>query len=75
MSQLHIGLGFRQAIMDAGLTPPKHISSDHIHRFPGINKPKSNRAGWCWLSQDGNGGAFGCWATGFQETWREERAI
>ena len=63
---------FRQAIMDAGLNPPEHISPDHIHRFAGINKPRNNRAGWCWLSLDGNGGAFGCWATGFQQTWRED---
>ena len=50
---------FRQAIMDAGLNPPNHISPDHIHRFAGINKPRNNRAGWCWLSPDGNSGEHG----------------
>ena len=64
---------FHQAIVDAGLIPPDHISPNQIHRFAGINKPRSNRAGWCWLSLDGNGGAFGCWATGFQQTWRVDK--
>ena len=61
------------AIAAAGLTPPDHIEPGQIHRFPGAGKGASNRAGWCLLFEDGEGGAFGDWSTGLSETWQARK--
>lgn len=64
---------FRAAIKSAGLNPPEHIEPGKIHRFPGIRKCSSNRAGWCKLFHDGKRGVFGDWATGLTEFWQARR--
>ena len=64
---------FRAAMLASGMQPPDDLRPGVLHRFPGIGKGPSNRAGWCWLSPDAQGGAFGCWASGLWETWHAER--
>lgn len=74
---------FLGAIRASGLEPPSVVEPGRLHRFPGIGKRSSNRAGWCLLFEDGRGGSFGDWSSGFSENWqagrreqfsREERA-
>ena len=64
---------FQNAIRTAGLEPPHGIEPGRLHRFPGNGKRPSNRAGWCLLFDDGLGGCFGDWSTGFSETWQAKR--
>lgn len=52
-------LQFRDAIRSSGLEPPDAIQPGRLHRFPGVGKGPSNRAGWCLLFDDGQGGSFG----------------
>lgn len=64
---------FRNVIRDTGMEPPNAIGPGKLHRFPGIGKRPSNRAGWCLLFDDGLGGCFGDWSSGLSETWQAER--
>ena len=64
---------FRAEMLAFGLQPPDDLRPGTLHRFPGIGKGPSNRAGWCWLSPDAQVGAFGCWASDLSETWQAER--
>jgi len=64
-----VAAGFRDAIRDQGLEPPEIIEPGTMHRFPGVGKKPSNRAGWCRLFPDGKGGMYGDWSTGLKETW------
>lgn len=61
---------FRNAIVAAGLTAPDEIQADgNLHRFPSNGK-RSDLAGWYVLHADGvPAGAFGCWRSGYSETW------
>ena len=61
---------FRQAIGNAGLTPPDTIIDDGaIHRF-GTNGRRGDDSGWYTLHTDGiAAGAFGDWREGFTQTW------
>ena len=61
---------FRNAISNAGLTPPEEIIGDGaIHRFSTNGKP-TNKNGWYILHSDGfAAGAFGDWREGFQQNW------
>ena len=64
---------FRDAIRATGLEPPDGIEPGKLHRFPGNGKRPSNRAGWCLLFDDGRGGCFGDWSSGFSEIWQAKR--
>jgi len=64
---------FLDAIRAAGLIPPDAIEPGTMYRFPGKGKRKGNTAGWCLLFDDGLGGCFGDWSTGFSETWQAKR--
>jgi putative DNA primase/helicase len=64
---------FLDAIRAAGLIPPDLIEPGTMHRFPGKDKRKRNTAGWCLLFDDGLGGCFGDWSTGYSETWQAKR--
>ena len=64
---------FRAEMLSTGMHPPENLRPGALHRFPGIGKGPTNRAGWCWLSPDEKGGAFGCWASGLSETWHAAR--
>ncbi len=64
---------FREAMRAAGLEPPEVIEPGKLHRFPGIGKRNGNTAGWCKLFDDGLGGSFGDWSSGFSENWQAKR--
>ena len=64
---------FRDAIRAAGLEPPDAIEPGKLHRFPGVGKRDGNTAGWCKLFDDGLGGCFGDWSSGFSENWQAKR--
>lgn len=65
---------FRDAIRSTGLEPPDIIEPGKLHRFPGAGKGMSNRAGWCLLFDDGQGGCFGDWSSGLSRTWFSRHA-
>ena len=65
--------GFYDAMRAAGLEPPDTIAPGKFTRFPSIGKKRSNRAAWCMLFADGDGGVFGDWATGLSEVWRSDQ--
>jgi putative DNA primase/helicase len=64
---------FSDAIRASGMEPPNVIEPGKLHRFPGIGKRQSNRAGWCMLFDDGLGGCYGDWASGFSDNWQANR--
>ncbi len=64
---------FRDSIQATGLEPPDVIERGKLHRFPGAGKRSGNMAGWCKLFDDGIGGCFGDWSSGFSENWQAKR--
>lgn len=64
---------FRDAIRAFGLEPPKVIETGKLYRFPGIGKRNGNTAAWCMLFDDGLGGCFGDWSSGYSESWQAKR--
>lgn len=64
---------FRDAIRVAGLEPPDVIEPGKLHRFAGVGKRNGNTAGWCKLFDDGQGGCFGDWSSGFTDNWQAKR--
>ena len=61
---------FRQAIADAGLTPPDVIHADGQLRRFATNGKISDAAGWYCLHVDNlPAGAFGDWRQGMTHTW------
>ena len=71
-SDSHAPYQFYDAIRSTGLEPPAVIVPGRLHRFPGKGKGRSNRAGWCFLFEDGLGGCFGDWSTGIKEIWQQK---
>ena len=61
---------FRDAIRAAGLEPPEMIEPGKLLRYPGVGKRNGNTAGWCKLFDDGLGGCFGDWSSGFTANWQ-----
>lgn len=61
---------FRQAIAQAGLTPPETILADgKLHRFSS-NGDRADDAGWYVLHIDGiPAGSFGDWRSGLKQNW------
>jgi putative DNA primase/helicase len=64
---------FYDAMRGHGLQPPEYIEPGKMHRFPGQDKQRSNRAGWCVFFHDASGGSFGDWSTGLNENWQAQR--
>ena len=62
----------RDAILAAGMHPPEFIPCGTITRFPGAGKKSSNRAGWCWRSDDGDAASYGDYSTGLRDTWQAD---
>ena len=64
---------FRDAIMAAGIHPPKEIIADgRLRRFSSTGK-RGDDAGWYVFYSDGvPAGAFGDWRSGLSETWRAD---
>lgn len=67
-------VAFRQAIADAGLTPPAIIVADGaIHRFA-TNGKRGDDSGWYILRVDGTpAGSFGDWRTGLKTDWASKQ--
>ncbi len=63
-------MNLREAIIGAGMTPPRHIPEGRFVRFPGAGKGSGNTAGWCRLITP-TLAVFGDWSTGLTETWRD----
>jgi len=64
---------FRDAIANAGLTPPDQIIGDgQLHRFSSNGK-RGDDAGWYVLHMDRFvAGAYGCWRAGLNCSWRAQ---
>ena len=54
----------------AGLTPPHTLVPGKWMRFPGVNKGRANRSGWCRLITP-TLAVFGDWSLGLSEVWRD----
>ncbi len=66
--------GLEAAMRAAGFKyPPNFIKPGKFYRFPGIGKSSKNRSGWCRLFEDGKGGCFGDWSSGYFEVWQAGR--
>ncbi|GAB4352065.1 MAG: DUF927 domain-containing protein [Methylohalobius crimeensis] len=61
---------FREAILDAGFSPPEDIKPDgNLHRFS-TNGKRKDASGWYVLHLDNvPAGAFGCWRAGMMQNW------
>jgi len=64
---------FHSVMCSHGLQPPEYIEPGKLHRFPGQDKRRGNKAGWCIFFHDGTGGSFGDWSTWLNETWQAQR--
>lgn len=62
------------AMRAAGLTPPSRIVPGKWMRFPGVNKGRANRAGWCRVISP-TLAVFGDWSLGFSEVWRDSEHV
>lgn len=67
----------RDAIVAAGLTPPREILLDgKLHRFSSGTKGSpghTDKPGWYIAFGDGiPAGRFGCWRSGLESTWRAD---
>lgn len=62
---------FRDAMLDAGLTPPDVIEADgQLHRFKVDGDKAGSKNGYYVLHADGRAaGMFGSWKTGLRSTW------
>ena len=58
---------FKLAMRDAGLEPPDRIEPDRWVKFPSKGKNPTNKAAWCRLFPDGQGGSFGDYALGIDQ--------
>ena len=63
---------FQNAMREAGLTPPSSITPGKIHRFSANGKP-GDKAGWCRLFDDREGGVYGNHREGVTHTWQAKR--
>jgi len=68
-----VSIDFANAIRDAGYEPPEVIEAGKFHRFAGYDKKPSNKAGWCRLFEDLQGGVYGDFSTGLEGTWHIKR--
>ena len=59
-----------EAMVAAGLTPPHNLVPGKWLRFPGVNKGRANRAGWCRVISP-TLAVFGDWSLGLSEVWRD----
>jgi len=61
------------AIRANGMNPPNNLKPCEICRFPGAGKEETNRAGWCFLFDDGNGGVIGDYSRNLKVVWQKKR--
>ena len=55
-----------------GAPPHSEIVPGKLIRFA-TSERHGDRAGWCKLFADGDGGVFGCWRQGISKTWHSGR--
>lgn len=60
-----------QAIIAAGMTPPRAFTEGRWLRFPGVGKGRANRSGWCRVISP-TMAIFGDWSSGMREVWRDD---
>ena len=62
---------FKAAIASAGLVPPQEIIGDgKTHRFSSSGKARDDSGWYVFHADDRPAGAFGCWRSGINETWK-----
>lgn len=61
-----------EAIMAAGMTPPRKLIEGRWLRFPGAGKGRANRSGWCRVICP-TLAFFGDWSTGLTVEWRDQK--
>ena len=61
---------FVTAMAEYGLNPPATLEPGRFCRFPGDGKSNGNRAAWCLLFPDSQGGVFGDFSRDLSETWQ-----
>lgn len=59
------------ALISAGLTPPASLPPGRWVRFPGVNKNRANRAGWCKVISP-TLAVYGDFSLGLSAVWRDE---
>lgn len=64
-------MAFCDEILSAlGYAPdPGKVTPNRLTRFATSDR-RGDKAGWCMLFSDGEGGAFGCWRQGISGTWQ-----
>lgn len=67
---MNASIQFRDAILSARMDPPIAIEPGKFHRFSGVGKQQGNKAGWCLLFEDRQGGCFGDWSSGLIQSWQ-----
>ena len=61
---------FLTTMAERGLNPPATLEPGRFCRFPGDGKSNDNKAAWCLLFPDGQGGVFGDFSRDLSETWQ-----
>ncbi len=67
-------MNLTDAIVSAGMTPPRSIVQGRWLRFPGIGKGRANRSGWCRVITP-TLAIFGDWSSGIRQVWRDDSHI
>jgi len=62
------------AIIAAGMTPPRTFTPGRWLRFPGVGKGRSNRSGWCRVITP-TLAIFGDWSSGLSTVWKDDQYI
>ncbi len=62
-------MAFRETILNALGHAPDHMEPGRLVRFATSDR-RGDRSGWARLFEDGEGGVFGCWRTGFNDVWQ-----
>lgn len=63
-----------EAIIAAGMTPPREFTEGRWLRFPGIGKKRSNRSGWCRIISP-TLAIFGDWSSNFRSVWKDDSHV
>lgn len=61
----------RATLISAGLSPPANLPPGRWVRFPGVNKNRANRAGWCKVISP-TLAVYGDFSLGLSAVWRDE---
>lgn len=64
------GMTLQATLIAAGMSPPLHLVPGRWMRFPGVNKGRANRSGWCRVITP-TLAVYGDWSIGLSEVWRD----